>query len=124
MLKIYTSGNSYAAISSLTTTYVYPEEKRSPYEQIDWMNDHLKEFQTKDISIKTFSPYILNYINLLLAKGDLKFDNIEVFEYYYNEETGLIDWTSLKIESHNIIDTRILSDPILEIYSEYNKIKK
>jgi len=124
MLKIYTSGNSYEAISSLDTTYGYPEEKRSPYEQIDWMNDHLKEFQTKDISIKTFSPYILNYINLLLAKGDLKFDNIEVFEYYYDEETDLIDCTSLKIEDHNLIDTQFLSDPISEIYREFNKIKK
>ena len=107
MLKIYTSGNSYKAISSLITTYAYPEEKKSPYEQIDWMNNHLKEFQTKDISIKTFSPYILNYVNLLLAKGDLKFDNIEVFEYYY-EEPGNIDWTSLKIDGHNMIDTRLL----------------
>lgn len=122
MLKIYTSGNSYEAIKSLDTTYAYPEEKRSPYEQINWLNNHLKEFQTKDVSIKTFSPYILNYINLLLARGDLNFDNIEVFEYYY-EEPGFIDFTSLKIEGHNMIDTRFLSDPISEIYCEFNKIK-
>ena len=124
MLKIYTSENSYEAIKSLDTTYAYPEEKRSPYEQINWLNNHLKEFQTKDVSIKTFSPYILNYINLLLARGDLNFDNIEVFEYYYDEDTGFIDFTSLKIVGHNMIDTRLLSDPILEIYREINKIKK
>lgn len=124
MLKIYTSENSYEAIKSLDTTYTYPEEKRSPYEQINWLNNHLKEFQTKDVSIKTFSPYILNYINLLLAWGDLNFDNIEVFEYYYDEDTGFIDFTSLKIVGYNMIDTRVLSDPILKIYREINKIKK
>ena len=126
MLTIYT-GNIYKSIETLDVTFSFPENRRSPDEQLKWFDKHLKEFQTKDISIKTFSPYILNYLNLLIAKGDLKFDNIEVYEYFYDEEDETNDFTSLKVSDNklnNLIDTRSFSEPISWIYSEYNKFKK
>ena len=123
MLKIYI-GNCYShKLASLDVTYAWPEEMRSPWEQLDWFDNHLKLFQTKDISIKTFSPYILNYINLKLMKDELDYDNLEVWEINYDEETDSYDIYDLKILNEKLIDARSLSDPITYIYDEYRKAK-
>ena len=128
MLTIYTS-NHYNGLKSIDATYVFPENSISPWEQLEWMDKHLKEFQTENISIKTFSPYILNYINLLITKGELNDNNLNAVEYYWDEETNEITKFDIKVYKENtnnliLIDTRTLSDPINYIYTEYNKIKK
>jgi len=80
------------------------------------------------LSIATHSPYIVNYLNLLSArahfgvernKPSLPIDKIEV----YHVENGYAD--SLKVDAKNdtqIINTRVLSDPIAAIYQSYNQI--
>ena len=80
------------------------------------------------LAIATHSPYIVNYLNLLAARADspqndgetsLPIDKICV----YHVEDGYA--YSLKITSTNgsqIINTRVLSDPISAIYRSYNQI--
>ena len=82
------------------------------------------------LAIATHSPYIVNYLNLLAARADfpmndgkpsLPMDKICV----YHVEDGYA--YSLKIRSNNgtqIINTRVLSDPISDIYSSYNQIQE
>lgn len=122
MLKIYT-GNIYShKLASLDTTYAWPEEKRGPSEQFEWFDIHLDEFNTKDVSIKTFSPYLLNYLNLVLKEGKLDFDKLEVINIYFDESTDEYYNEDLKILNYNMVDTRSMSEPISWIYEEYNKI--
>ena len=82
------------------------------------------------LAIATHSPYIVNYLNLLAARADspqndcetsLQMDKICV----YHVEDGYA--YSLKIQSKNgtqIINTRVLSDPISDIYRSYNQIQE
>ena len=80
------------------------------------------------LAIATHSPYIVNYLNLLSAraqfctsndKPSLSIDKMSV----YHVEDGYA--YSLKVNAKNgtqIINTRVLSDPISAIYQSYNKI--
>ena len=123
MLRIYT-GNVYKSISTLTVDYFLPEHDMSPWEQLEWFDRHLKQFQTEDVSITTFSPYILNYLNLKLIKGELTKDMIQVIERFYDDETNEIYDNDLVIMNADLVDTTSLSEPISYIYDEYNKIKE
>jgi predicted ATPase len=76
----------------------------------------------------THSPYIVNHLNLLIMAGNknvpeenalLQFDNVDVFEV---TDDGYLE--SLKREETFIIDTRILSQPISNIYKRYDSLKQ
>jgi hypothetical protein len=123
MIRIYT-GNAYKSISTLDVDYFLPERDMSPWEQLEWFDRHLKQFQTEDVSITTFSPYIMNYLNLKLIKGELTKDMIQVIERFYDDETNEIYDNDLVIMNADLVDTRSLSEPISYIYDEYNKIKE
>lgn len=122
MLRIYT-GNTYKSISTLDVDYFLPEYELSPREQLEWFDRHLKQFQNEDVSITTFSPYIINYLNLKLIKGELTKDMIQVIERVYDDETNEIYDNDLVIMNADLVDTTSLSEPISYIYDEYNKIK-
>ena len=127
MIRIFT-GNCYKAIANVKADCEFPEHFRSPWEQIDWFNKFLENFKKKNISILTYSPYILNLLNLLIAKGEIDFDNLEVIEYYYDKQSDDVTEYSLKVtdmeKGTKLIDTTSLSEPISYIYNEYNKITK
>ena len=123
MIRIYT-GNVYKSISTLDVDYFLPERDMSPWEQLEWFDRHLKQFQTEDVSITTFSPYIINYLNLKLIKEELTKDMIQVIERFYDDETNEIYDNDLVIMNADLVDTTSLSEPISYIYDEYNKIKE
>ena len=123
MLTIYTGDRYSHKLASIEVTYAWPEEKRSAYEQLDWFDRHIEEFKRKNVSIKTFSPYILNYLNLIIAEGKLNFDDLEAICIHFDEENDEYFNESLKVLNYNMVDTRLLSDPISEIYQKFNKIK-
>ena len=82
------------------------------------------------LAIATHSPYIVNYLNLLAVRAvspqndgetSLPMDKMCV----YHVEDGFA--CSLKMTSTNgsqIINTRVLSDPISAIYRSYNQIQE
>lgn len=125
MLTVYT-GNHTNALKDVKVTYEFPENSLSPYEQLEWFDKHLKEFKTREVSIKTYSPYILNYLNLMLVKKELDYSSLEVQELYWDEETDEVDEWSLKVlnEGVHLINSSSLSEPISWIYEQYNSIKK
>ena len=125
MLTVYTSSEA-KALENIKVDYEFPENSISPWEQLEWMDAHLEEFEKETVSIKTFSPYILNYLNLMLIRGDLDYSRLDVFDAVLDEESGEVDLCDLKIQNDGVqlIDTMLLSDPISHIYAEYNKIKE
>ena len=123
MIKIYSSYNLDVIRKLIDEEKVlinifFPEKDKSPWEQIDWIEAHYKD----DISIFTFSPYILNAMNLIIAKNDLKSDDLfAVYIDHTGDETDLV----VKDKFNNpLLDTSWLSEPISWIYQEYNSIRK
>lgn len=74
------------------------------------------------LMLATHSPYIVNYLNLLIRRAEvgkqpsLKIEDVNVYEII-NGTAG-----SLKLVGKSLIDTRSLSDPITDIYTEYNSL--
>ena len=64
----------------------------------------------------THSPYVVNYLNLIIKQNRIKFGDISVYEVL----AGNIK--SLKNNELKVIDTTLLSEPISKIYEEYNRI--
>ena len=125
MLTVYTSSEA-KALENIKVDYEFPENSISPWEQLEWMDAHLEEFEKETVSIKTFSPYILNYLNLILVRGDLDYSSLDVFDVHFDDEIEEVNIFDLKIQNEGVqlIDTMLLSDPISHIYAEYNKIKE
>lgn len=80
------------------------------------------------LMLATHSPYIVNYLNLLILaekkgqlinnEANLKLDNVEVYEII----DGYLN--NLKRDESFIIDTSPLSEPIASIYNQYNLLKQ
>lgn len=64
----------------------------------------------------THSPYVVNYLNLLIKQRHIDFNDVSVFEVLAG------NLRSLKNIEHNVIDTTLLSEPISKIYEEYNRL--
>ena len=129
MLTIYT-GNHYNAVKDITADYTFPENGISPWEQLTWVDEHLVEFKERNVTVVTFSPYIMNYMNLLIIRKDLTDGDINAFERYLDkdDETKEVNEFDLKIyngktNEFTCIDTRCLSDTISYIYMLYDKEK-
>lgn len=80
------------------------------------------------LAIATHSPYIVNYLNLLSARAQFGVEDgkpslpMEKMSVYHVEDGYAY---SLKLNAKNgaqIINTRVLSDPISAIYQSYNQI--
>ena len=70
---------------------------------------------TTSCMITTHSPYIVNYLNLLIKKKILEFNDVKVYEVI----AGSI--RCLNIEESSVINTALLSEPIANIYAGYNE---
>lgn len=102
---------------------LYPESQKS---LMDFLVDRcFNRDRDYDMTLMmaTHSPYIVNYLNLLIQRNDkgvetaykIAFEDVNVYEICGGTAN------SLKIEDpHRIIDATSLSDPISSIYAEYN----
>jgi predicted ATPase len=101
---------------------LYPETQRLLLDSI--VNKcFLGENKDIELMIATYSPYIINHLNLLIKRFDTQkntvkynYDNMAV----YQVENGLL--TNLKIKNKRLIDTNQLSEPINAIYNEYQEL--
>lgn len=85
------------------------------------MESKVDEFQKSDVTITTFSPYILNYVNRLLTDGVLDYGNLEATEIgglYPDNESARFD-LKIKNEGVHLIDTSCMSEPMEWIYSDF-----
>jgi predicted ATPase len=76
------------------------------------------------VIMATHSPYIVNYLNLLMRRKDSEFANGVSIDSNMLEVYEVVDGYAVPLktlEERPLIDTRLLSDTIASIYSEYNK---
>ncbi len=101
-------------------------DNADPYIQIKTFDDFIKI--NADMEIFTNSPYILNYLNLLIIRFDkgsdlpsINYDNLDVILCTKNGKETIKE--SIKMKNERLIDTNYHSDIINEIYEEYNALK-
>lgn len=72
----------------------------------------------------THSPYIVNYLNLLVTRHDKKVENKPSIPFEKVGVYQIIDGylSDLSVTESKIFDTMTLSEPIDDIYSEYNEL--
>lgn len=132
MLKQFSAVKNVGEITRRTVHVMVEEPELSLYPEsqtqlIDFLVERSFAQPQRDydmtLMMATHSPYIVNYLNLLIRRADrgddtpykMSFEDISAYEV----RGGFI--TSLKVNSDNkIIDTRSLSQPISNIYEEFN----
>ena len=76
------------------------------------------------IMMATHSPYIVNYLNLLIRRSGSANKNGISIDDHLLEVYEVVDGYAVPmktLDDRPLIDTRLLSDPIAEIYSEFKK---
>lgn len=102
---------------------LYPETQKFLINYLVKSCFHDKHDYDMTLMIATHSPYIVNYLNLLIGRAikgvdtpyKMNFSDIDVYEI----SDGCASSLKLDIDKE-IVDTRLLSEPISEIYKEYN----
>lgn len=102
---------------------LYPESQKALVDFLVSRCFHTQKDYNITLMMATHSPYIVNYLNLLIKRNDkgedttckMPFEDMNVYEIVGG--TAI----SLRIEGeHRIINASSLSDPISSIYCEYN----
>ena len=78
MIEIITA-SEYSLLSDIDCTYEFPEKNLSPFEQCEWLDEKISIYAPSyDLTIKTFSPFILSYMTRMIEKYDLTMNNLTV----------------------------------------------
>lgn len=102
---------------------LYPESQKSLMDFLVSKCFHTEKEYDMTLMMATHSPYIVNYLNLLIKRADneedttykIAFEDVNVYEIVGGTAN------SLRLDGeHRIINASSLSDPISSIYSEYN----
>jgi predicted ATPase len=81
---------------------------------------------TVELILSTHSPYIINYLNLLIKRSEKKANGKEVsiefgnLAVYHVIDGGLED---LIVQNEKLVNTNLLSETINSIYDQYNAIE-
>lgn len=107
-----------------------PEQNLFPETQCELM-DHLASSinhgKNHRMVLTTHSPYIVNYLNVLLrrpleSRAYVAADNLAVFRIYNGRLQNLMMRNDKTGET--FVDTRDLSEPIADIYKEYDELRR
>ena len=103
---------------------LFPDAQCKLIENILYTASHSASDRTINIMLATHSPYILNYLNIVLnqtseGRAKLSNENMSVYRIYDGESQDLV----VKDENgHWIVDTYDLSEMMNAIYNEYERL--
>lgn len=121
MISIYTATHS-EYLKDIVVNVEYPENGLSPREQIAWLEDHYKD----DISIKTFSPYILNYMNVILRREKVRTKTGSRLYHGPDEYNSKSDYLPIDVVMDDgivAIDTYDFAEVMSDIHDLYRQAK-
>lgn len=102
------------------------EYGRSAYEQIDYIDYLIGEFNwwniySDKILVSTHSPYVLNYMNVIMARdqGIAK----KISGYYVSDDIVQCLDSTCNVTERRILNTLDLSEPMEDIWELYDEIK-
>lgn len=102
------------------------EYGKSPYQQVRYLENLLGRWNwwktdPNKILISTHSPYVLNYMNVIMAK-DQEFAK-KISAYYVDEDIVHCLDSVCNITERRILNTIDLSDPMEDIWELYDEIE-
>lgn len=102
------------------------EYGRSAYEQIDYIDYLIGKFNwwniySDKILVSTHSPYVLNYINVIMARDQGLAKKIS--GYYVSDDIVQCLDSTCNVTERRILNTLDLSDPMEYIWELYDEIK-
>ena len=103
---------------------LFPDAQCKLIENILYTASHSASDRSINIMLATHSPYILNYLNIVLnqtseGRAKLSNENMSVYRIYDGESQDLV----VKDENgHWIVDTYDLSEMMNAIYNEYERL--
>ena len=100
---------------------LFPDAQCKLIEKIFYTALHAKNDRTLNMMMATHSPYILNYLNIVLNQTDeqrarLNYNNTAVYRIYEGEIQDLLMQDE---QGHWIVDTYDLSEMMNTIYNEF-----
>lgn len=103
------------------------EYGKSPYEQIDFLENLLGKWDNwktdpRKILISTNSPYILNYINVIMARDQELAEKISAYYVHDDYDVECLDSIGNKTNMR-LINTIDLSEPMEYIFENYTEIE-
>lgn len=76
----------------------------------------------EEIHIVAFSPYIMNYLNVLIKRHILSTENIQAnYVYIENNELKYRSLIEKNEKNETVVDTYDLSEPMAAMYAELYK---
>ena len=117
MIRVFCGHLQNAICHSLhTPEQVFDDlDNKFPFEQFKEFDKLIKKYP-KGFCVITNSAFVLNYLNLLIPRGDIKYDDLEVL--YFTKDSI----RELKSLNEQFIDTMPLNDAIQWIYDERKRI--
>lgn len=121
MFNVYTALRSIDIPSDVGYDVYYPEDGKSPFEQIMWVRENCG----RDINVFTYSVYILNELNVLIAEGVLSRDNLRVYQFR-RSDCGIIERLPLlgrvgDGSGHVYVDVFDFTDILYEQSAKYDE---
>lgn len=100
---------------------LFPDAQCKLIEKIIYTSLHSRDDRTVNMMIATHSPYILNYLNIVLnqtkeGKAKLTSENLAVYRLYEGKAQNLV---AKDDKGRNIVDTYDLSEMMSAIYNEF-----
>lgn len=100
---------------------IYPENGISPWEQIEYITSIINN--KEEIHIVTFSPYIMNYLNILIKRNLLSPENIQAnYVYIENNELKYRSLIGKNEKNETVVDTYDLSEPMAAMAAMYEEL--
>lgn len=102
------------------------EYGRSAYEQIDYIDYLIGKFNwwniySDKILVSTHSPYVLNYMNVIMARDQGLAKKIS--GYYVSDDIVQCLDSTCNVTERRILNTLDLSEPMEDIWELYDEIK-
>lgn len=102
------------------------EYGKSAYDQIDYLENLLGKWDNwktdpRKIMISTHSPYVLNYMNVIMARDQEIAKKISAY-YVDKDHVHCLD-SICNLTNRRILNTIDLSDPMEDIWELYDEIK-
>lgn len=116
MLTIFTATNA-EYLQGRHFDVRFPEIGLSPNEQINYIEEIVRS--QKNLTIATFSPYIVNALNIHIVLEELNRHNLKVIAC---TELGEFDLVCEDEKGNLIVDTYIFTEPMDLIYNQYTSL--
>lgn len=103
---------------------LFPDAQCKLIEELIFTSTHTASDRMVNMMLATHSPYIMNYLNIVLNQNDdsraqASHNNLAVYRLYEGEAQDLV---VMDEKGHWIVDTYDLSEMMNEIYNEYVRL--